>query len=228
MSGRKPVIAITHSKHQTRTSILAIKIAVFLAGGKPLMINEYANTDNFDYDGLVLYGGIDIDPEIYGEIKKEKYLYNTQRDALEIKHFNFAHKNDLPVLGICRGAQMINVVLGGNLHLDILKLNETAKYPSHLLGYIFFRKTICIKENSNLYKIIGSQTTRVNSLHRQSINMVAERFNVTAEDEHGIIQAIESTENKFILGVQFHPEFLIHRRKFLRIFKFLVNKAKNK
>ncbi|KTD08279.1 gamma-glutamyl-gamma-aminobutyrate hydrolase family protein [Legionella jamestowniensis] len=223
-----PVIAITYSNHQSKIVIGAVKLAIWLAGGKSLCINTMQNQDNYNYDGLLLCGGVDITPELYGGNKKGNYTYDFERDKLELKHLSYAERHNLPVLGICRGCQLINVYRRGTLYTDIEKVFEKTRYPSNLLGYIFFRKRVQINPRSLLFKITQKTLLKVNSIHKQSIFNLGHELKVVAIEKNNIVQSIEDPTKKFFLGVQFHPEFLIYKKPFLRLFKEFVNSAGEK
>ena len=227
MRKKRPIIAITHSIYQAKSVIFATHFAVWLAGGKPFSINPANQHKNKIYDGLILGGGADINPELYGQIKKTDYDYDHNRDVLELFHLSQAEKQNIPVLGICRGCQLINAYRSGTLHIDITKVYEKAKYPSNLLGYIFFRKRINIKPNSHLFHIVKRRSCKVNSLHKQSIAKLGNELVVTAMEENQIVQCIEDPSRPFYMGVQFHPEFLIYKHYFLNLFKTLVLNAKH-
>ncbi|MDF1827656.1 MAG: gamma-glutamyl-gamma-aminobutyrate hydrolase family protein [Legionellaceae bacterium] len=227
---KKPVIAFTCSQFQSIFVKLALRLAIYLAGGKPLYISSDATQDDTqilpDFDGLLLGGGADIHPKLYDGKIKPNYRYDEARDALELRLLEHVFASDKPVLGICRGCQMLNIFQQGTLYEDLKKLDSAAQYPNHLLGYIFFRKRIKIVQDSRLYQCIGHQQTKVNSIHKQCINLVGDGFNVTASEENKIIQCIEHTQLTFAMGVQFHPEFLIMKKPFFNIFKLFVRKSR--
>ncbi|GGI80407.1 gamma-glutamyl-gamma-aminobutyrate hydrolase family protein [Legionella impletisoli] len=219
---KRPIIAMTHSVKQSRVAIFFVKLAIWLAGGKPKCITQKKNSTFFDYDGLVLCGGVDLNPELYGETKKPGYLYEPKRDELELSHLALADKKNIPVFGLCRGCQLMNVFRSGKLHLDITKAYEKAQYPSNLLGYIFFRKMIYLEQESKLFLLIQKPEIKVNSLHKQSISQLGSDLVITASEKNKIVQCIEDPRKQFFLGVQFHPEFLIYRKCFRNLFKALI------
>jgi len=221
------VVGITHSVRQSKISLFAIRLAVLLAGGKPMMISSRKNTNNVNYDCLILYGGVDIDPHQYNLQRKPNYQYDYRRDEIEEKHFHHAMKKQLPILGICRGAQMINILLGGNLYQDIRKLDEKAKYPHHIIGFLLYRKMIFIDKHSRISKILKRHSTKVNSIHSQAIDKLGQDLYITAREKNKIIQVIEHQSHPFLLGVQFHPEFMLYKKQFRNIFKALTKKARN-
>lgn len=145
-----------------------------------------------------------------------------RRDELEFSLLKQALQNSLPVLGICRGGQVINVHFGGALYQDIAQFyTETPN-----LHTIRARKRILIEGGTTLFRLIGRSETRVNSLHHQSVRTLGKDLRVAAKEPNGVIQAIEHVQLPFVLGVQWHPEFLPMYREQRRIFRQLVNAAK--
>jgi putative glutamine amidotransferase len=175
--------------------------------------------------GFVIAGGTDIHPERYGMQPKEGYHYDLERDAMEAKLIQHAASKDKPLLGICRGAQMINVVHGGNLHFNIALAYEKADYPNGTLARIFFRKAMQVDSESLLYSILQCGNCSVNSLHTQAVDRLGEGLVITAEEPNGVVQAIEHPGKNYLLGIQFHPEYLQHRAQDRRIFQRLVAEA---
>lgn len=136
-----------------------------------------------------------------------------------------AVRDDLPVLGICRGAQLLNVFHGGTLHQHLMEVIENLVLRRTVLP----RKTITIDPQSQLAKIMGGVAElRVNSLHHQGVDRLAAGFCVAARDDVGIVQAIEHMKNRFMLGVQWHPEYLPQSRTQQMLFSALVRAAKVK
>jgi len=140
------------------------------------------------------------------------------RDRLEKKLLTEALERDFPVLGICRGAQFINVHLGGTLHQDIREFyNETPKADT-----IYPRKLINIKPGSSLQGIIGSEEAKVNSLHNQAADKPGKGVDFVAHEPNGVVQALEIVENEFVIGIQWHPEYLPQIASQQRLFRVLV------
>lgn len=158
-------------------------------------------------DGLLLPGGADINPEMYGEEKSEKCgKPNETRDEAEPIIFrNFLDTNK-PILAICRGIQLINVCKGGTLFQDIKDVQK-CKHMDFLSrkGSIH---PVSIDKNSVLYGILQTEKINVNSMHHQAINRVGEKFQVAAESEDGFPEAIELQNHPFCIGVQWHPEHM--------------------
>lgn len=224
--GHRPLIGVTGPAEKGRIPFLCVSLAVWMAGGRVLRLTPEKPHHDTDLDGLVICGGTDIHPSLYDEITKINYVYDRDRDALEVHWLKRAEEQDWPVLGICRGAQLLNVLRGGNLHMDIRQAFEEADYPTHLLANIFFRKTMHIVSGTLLHRLWGKRTSRVNSLHSQSINRLGRGLVVGARERNGIIQAVEDARKPFVLGVQFHPEYLIYRKSVRRLFASLVAEAR--
>lgn len=146
------------------------------------------------------------------------------RDELELQLLNQACKDKIPVLGICRGAQLINVRFGGTLHQEIAGFySEVPKVYT-----VWPRKTVSIKQQSRLYSILKSADIRVNALHHQAVDQLGDELTVTARDKAHIIQAIEHTGYDYLIGVQWHPEYLPQIPLQRSLFRTLVQTAEGK
>ncbi len=176
-------------------------------------------------DGLVLSGGTDISPEFYGGQPEENLEIVPERDRWEIELFKIAWKRDLPVFGICRGMQLMNVALGGSLYRDINKeLEKQLAHQPENEDYIHHR--VNIVEGSRLHKILCSEEIEVNSHHHQAIKKLASLLRPAAVSEGGVVEAVEAPAKKFILGVQWHPEDLIDDKPcFTGAFKKLIENS---
>jgi putative glutamine amidotransferase len=229
MAEAKPVIGITAPGKKDFFLYLVLWLSVKLAGGKPLRISSTHNKfESADIQGLLLGGGKDIFPGRYNQSPKEDYQYNSERDEMEIYWAERARDEGIPTLGICRGAQLLNVVCGGTLHMSVAEAYEDAIYPDGILHNIFYRKNINVKKGTLLYEIVGRDRLRVNSIHKQAIAVLGDKIVVNATENNGVIQGISLENHPFYLGVQFHPEFLLHRAVFRGIFKSLVRAAKGR
>jgi putative glutamine amidotransferase len=195
------------------------------AGGAPVFLpsicsREYCETILSSVAGLFIMGGDDMDPALFNEEPHPKLgLVDIQKGEFEFMLTRMALDRDMPVLGICGGHQMLNVVGGGTIYQDIYAQAEsnvkheqelTKSVPSH---------SVTISEDSRLHSILGTAELRVNSTHHQAIRNPAPGFIVTATAKDGIIEAIEAPEKRFALGVQWHPEsladeFPIHQKVF--------------
>ncbi len=169
-------------------------------------------------DALIIGGGDDIGPEHYGGEVDARARNDPERDRLEIRWIEFALKHDMPLLGICRGAQLINVVLGGTLHQDIRPMRERTYNRPGLLP----TKQVRIDTPSRLATVCGKARLRVNSLHHQAIRRPGAGLRVVAWDLDNIVQAVESSRERHILGVQWHPEYLFYLPAQLALFRWLL------
>jgi len=159
-------------------------------------------------DGLLLSGGVDVAPEFYQEsVLDKRSVGEIPRSRFEIELLKNTHESKKPVMGICRGIQLINVAFGGTLYQDLFlqrqlgnhELKEGQPPPFH---------QVHLEPNSRLHKIIGKSTILVNSSHHQAVKDLATGFSITATSEDGIIEGIEFNDSAFIIGVQWHPERL--------------------
>lgn len=228
-SENRPVIGFSTPTGRLHILHRAVCFALWLTGAKPQRLT--AETPHIDdklsrINGLVICGGSDVYPARYKQNPAPLQDYDEPRDDLEIKALEHCEQTGKPVLGICRGAQLMNVVRGGTLHMDISKVFKEANYPNSLLAYVFFRKWITVKKDSFLAGVIKSKRVRVNSMHKQAIDKVGQGLRVSAKEQNGIVQAIEDPTCKFFLGVQYHPEVLLYSPIHIRIFRHLVRAAK--
>lgn len=221
----RPLIGITKPERGDNLAYLCIKAAIYLAGGRSLRLTTGTSWRDAEIDGLIIGGGADVFPEHYGQMAIETAHYDHGRDEMEMYWARQARDRDLPTLAICRGAQLMNVASGGSLHHNLEDVYGPLDHPTRTVGKLFFRKVIDIKPESRLAKIFGATRLKVNSFHERSIADVGYGLKITAQEMNGIVQGIEDPDRKFYMGVQFHPEFLIYREKFLGIFKAVVEAA---
>jgi putative glutamine amidotransferase len=213
----RPVIGVTTSRRGGWRSFLMHRLALWRAGARAVRLTSGGPIPD-KLDGLVIGGGDDIGAEIYGGQVLPDIRIDPERDKLELKLLDSALPGGWPILGICRGSQMINVALGGSLHTDIHAVYIEAPRMRTVLP----RKTVHIEENSRLLRITGCNPCRVNALHHQSVDRVGRDLRVVARDESGIVQAIEGAGANFILGVQWHPELLVFSSPQQRLFAALA------
>ncbi|HEX7052276.1 MAG TPA: gamma-glutamyl-gamma-aminobutyrate hydrolase family protein [Longimicrobiales bacterium] len=158
-------------------------------------------------DGLVLTGGEDIDPARYGEAPLPGLgLVNPARDAAELTTLNLALERELPVLGICRGCQLINVGMGGTLYQDLATQAPSRVRHRQVESWESRTHRIRIVPGSRLAQTVAREVLLINSFHHQGIKDVAPGLVITATAEDGAIEAVESAGEPWILGVQWHPE----------------------
>jgi putative glutamine amidotransferase len=250
---KRPAIGVTCPIEGGLFAWIMTWLALKRKGAKPLRITPETNTEMLQLDGLVLGGGSDIDPENYGEellnikesvkeqrfkdklfgailfliriifsIKTSQPQKDVDRDRMEKKLCLYTLEQQIPVLGICRGAQLINVALGGTLHQDTRTFyTETPQIRS-----ILSSKKVYLTANSRLKKIFNVDTCLVNSLHHQAVNKLGLDLTVSAKEDNKIVQAIEHTKHPFMIGVQWHPEYLPHIKLQQKLFKSLVEESK--
>jgi len=235
-----PIIGITSGKilgnsQLTRVSLIDKYVqAIQLAGGVPLVIPTGITSAELVFcrqvfDGYLLTGGGDIAIERFdGEPNPRISDVDPDRDQMEIEITQFAFEENKPLLGICRGIQIINVAMGGSLFTDIITQRENAIkhdwYPNVARNYE--AHSVKIVENSIMYQIIHGDEVNVNSLHHQAIKELGQHILPTAYAPDGIIEAVESPIHQFFLGVQWHPEWMLSSPSMVNIFKQFVTSAK--
>ncbi|MFB3896771.1 MAG: gamma-glutamyl-gamma-aminobutyrate hydrolase family protein [bacterium] len=237
----KPIIGITSSydggkrkdtirkNRETYYLNRSYVLAIETAGGVPLIIPPIEDATQVDsvlatIDGLLLTGGYDIKPEVYGAKK-----VHPKTDTLEWLRQNYelvltkrALKRDIPIMAICLGNQMLNVAAGGTLIQDIPSEIKNPLVHSQKERRDVLTHWVAIDKPSKLYQILKKNKVQSNSFHHQAIDQVAPGFKVIARTTDGVIEAIESKDTKFRFGIQWHPEELIKYHQHLQLFKNLV------
>lgn len=237
---KKPIIGIsgTFTGVNNATYINSTYInAVLRAGGVPVVLpingdKEVMKRMVESIDALIMTGGEDIDPVYYSEepIPQQGEIV-PERDVFDIEMIKYAVEQGIPLLGICRGHQLMNVAFGGTLYQDIpsqirtgvIKHNQKAPswYGTH---------NVQLVEGSVLATVLGKTSVYTNTFHHQAVKDVAPNFIVTARTSDGVIEGIEMKGNKKVFGVQFHPEAPTSKGsdEFLPVFTYLVGLAKEK
>jgi len=237
-AGRPVLVGLTSYLEQTRQGVWdyraallpeAYLLAVREAGGIPLLLPpqpaDPASVERVldSIDALVLTGGADVDPGLYGEARGE----HTQdprhdRDAWETALLEGAISRDLPFLAICRGAQLLNVTLGGTLHQHLPDVLGTTRYQP--APAVFGQVDVEVDPETRLHRILGAIGDRltVHAYHHQAVDRVADGLVVSARSEDGVVEAVELPAARFGVGVQWHPEEDAADR---RIFRALVESA---
>jgi len=236
---RRPVLGVTPDlETDGDTPRFVVKAAytdaVLRAGGLPFLLSY--TTDAVVVDayldrvlGVVVTGGaFDVPPEAYGETPREGLgPVKPARTAFETLVLQAALRRRVPVLAICGGMQLLNVVLGGTLYQDLRRELPGAKdheqkhdrsQPSH---------PVDVRDGSTLAEVLGRGQLMVNSTHHQAVSRLAPGLRVSAAAPDGVVEAIESTEHPFALGVQWHPELMVHTMPLqLGLYRALVHKAR--
>ena len=226
---KRPVIGITGNYEDLTCKLgRGYYQSVVAAGGVPVVIPPVADkhviVNTLEHiDALILSGGGDINPLWAGEEPSPKlHGINQERDLPELLIARLAYNRQIPMLGICRGIQTLATAFGGKVAQDIsdvatIKHSQDAdrSEPTH---------SVIIDEDSSLFDIYKSTKVMVNSFHHQAVAEAGDKFRVIAKSPDGIIEAMESSEFKSILGVQWHPECL---EEGLPLFQWLVNEAKS-
>ena len=195
--------------------------AVAGAGGLPVMIPLLEEEDTlralYDrMDGLLLPGGVDLDPATYGESPLPSCgRLDPARDRVELRFTRWAIAEGKPLFGLCRGLQIVNVALGGTLYQDIAaQRNDAIKhdyFPTAGYARDHLAHPVTVASGSRLDALVGTAPLKVNSMHHQAIKDLAPGLVPTAVAPDGLIEAVESSGNQFLLGVQWHPESLTYR-----------------
>jgi putative glutamine amidotransferase len=260
---RRPTIGVTGPDRGGDAAWLFTWLNLALAGARAIRItpHRHANSDVIDeLDGLVIGGGADVDPKLYGQellhivraprldsprsLRKQlldllifpiawltrkasaccvaPHRDDAARDELEMRLIDQAVRRRLPILGICRGEQLLNVYFGGSLHQHLKSLYIEDPEVRTILP----RKRIVVEPGSRLSRVLGPQPRRVNALHQQAIERLGDGLIVAARDRNGIIQAIEHESLPFVIGVQWHPEYLPQHKRQRAIFESLVAVAR--
>jgi putative glutamine amidotransferase len=199
-----------------------IALNLWLAGGRGLRWGAGRPADLEQVDGIVIGGGDDISPDLYGMEIVTTARLDPERDALEHRLANAALMQDIPVLGICRGAQMLNIAAGGSLHQNAWEVYPTSRPVTTVLP----KREVEVVEDARLALIAGTEPMHVNALHSQSVDRLGDGFRVAARDTGGMVQAIERDQDPFALGVQWHPEYLVYAKRQRAIFRALVAAAR--
>lgn len=236
MATRRPRIGLTldqddaSSRYQLPRSYVA---AVVEAGGLPILLPAGASAVAGAYlallDGLVVTGGaFDIPPELYGEPRRDVCgVVMPERTAFEKDLVEAALAARIPVLGVCGGMQLLNVIQGGTLIQDLatdagIRGHEQPPpkdAPSH---------EVLVQPDTQLARLVGAGSLRVNSTHHQAIRDVGPGVLVTARAPDGVIEAIELPDHEFAIGVQWHPEAVVrHEPRHAAIYRGLVEAARS-
>ena len=232
----KPIIGISSNLKEHILSVSTDNIhAITEFGGVPIVLPN-VKKDAIEsvvgmIDGLLLTGGGDIDPTLFGEEPHQKLgSIVPERDEFEVLLIQKMLELNKPILGICRGAQIISIAAGGDMYQDIYTqiskplLQHDQQAPrTHASHYVE------VTPGSILSNIVGVEKFKVNSFHHQAVREMPKGFKVSGVASDGIIEAFESSEHPFVLGVQWHPECLVLKNDVVSelIFKAFIGACKN-
>lgn len=220
---KKPLVAVIPSYSKDRKVRLSHEYleALLDCGAIPvtlpytedaLRIRAYAE----EFDGFLFSGGVDVDPVYYGEEKQfDSVEIDAERDRFELALLNALSQTEKPILGICRGIQLLNVAYGGSLvqHTDGHDRNEPNFVPTH---------RVRVENGTKLSAILGECGIAVNSFHHQAVKSLAPALRIAAFADDGTIEGLEAPDRPFLIGVQWHPELMYatapHARALFRAF----------
>ncbi|MGA7147512.1 MAG: gamma-glutamyl-gamma-aminobutyrate hydrolase family protein [Microbacterium sp.] len=232
---RRPVIGLTTYLEQAKQGVWDVRAAflphqyfdaVIASGGVAVLLPPQPAPDAATavlngLDGLILTGGLDVQPELYGA---ERHTLTDparpDRDEWEMALFRGAEERRMPVLAICRGLQLVNVARGGTLHQHLPEALGTERY--RIGGGVFAINEVQVESGSRLAGLIGDGTLDVHSYHHQGVDRLGDGLVATAWADDGLVQAIESAGDGYLVGVQWHPEENAEDR---RLFAGLVAEA---
>lgn len=252
----RPGIGVTGPDRGGAAAWLFSALAIWRVGGRPLRIRPSHRRSIDELDGLIIGGGADVSPALYGEhrhlpvrelsdhgvlgwrralgfvlfpllwlmrrlLTKKRGGLDPARDELEHALIGQAIERQLPMLGICRGMQLINVALGGTLHQSLEGFYD--EYPA--IRSVLPRKRVELAEGSRLHAIVGADSALVNALHRQAIDRLGEGLGAAAREANGVLQGFEARGDRWLIGVQWHPEYLPQRPDQRALFAALVDEA---
>lgn len=211
----RPIIGITLNTRPTLIGHYATSVA--RAGGSPLLLSTVPQIEDLDpvlqnLDGLIFSGGTDISPHLYNEYPKQGLgEIKPQRDAFEMALMDHCFKQyTFPILGICRGFQLLNVYHGGTLY-QALEHKEPQGIKHWLMDtypFEFPAHDTTVNTESRLYEILQKNCLQVNSLHHQGVYEVGKGLKAMGHAPDGIVEVLEKEGERFVLGVQWHPELM--------------------
>jgi putative glutamine amidotransferase len=244
----KPLIGLTTEHFSTgytaepdrnaQGALITYIEAVIGAGGLPVLIPLSLAGDDLRavyarLDGILVPGGADIDPAYFNQERHPKLgEVDPERDRVELEITRYAVEDGKPLLGVCRGLQVINVALGGTLYQDL-----PSEYPATLLRHAHpvseyprdhLAHLVRVEEESHLARVLGTPLVQVNSRHHQAVREVAPSLEIVARAPDGVIEGVELPQHPFALGVQWHPENLQALPEMKRLFEGFVEASRVK
>lgn len=210
---QRPLIGVTGPNRRGWALRRFTHFAVRRAGGRPVALWPGQAFNCNLLDGLVVAGGTDVDPALYGQPNVAARRIDIARDQLELDLIRWAIDAGKPLLGICRGMQLLTVAFNGTLHQDASAVYPGFKPVTGLYRQLTLRRPLHVIKRGWVSSLLGTgrKTHLVNSLHHQAVAELASELEAVAVDEHGLIQAIELVRKSvFAVGLQWHPELMPH------------------
>lgn len=211
----KPIIGVTSSFKDERTMLVSYDNidSITAAGGIPFVLPNLVEEGQItqiteQIDGLLVTGGGDIDPTLFAEEPHRNLgTINPERDIFEVSLIKKMMAAGKPVLGICRGCQILNIAAGGDMYQDIYTQNDKELFQhSQRAPRWYASHYVKVEAGSLLANVVGHTEFKVNSFHHQTVREMAPGFTITARANDGVIEAFESKQHPFVMGVQWHPE----------------------
>lgn len=237
----RPLIGITSRHALTSEGLPSVQIlrayvaAILEAGGAPILIPPDLPEDGWRtlferLDGILFSGGADIGLEHFEGEPHSSMVVETARDAIELPLLRAAVEADKPLLGICRGFQVMNVALGGTLYTHILDQLPNALQHDHSEGKprTHLAHAVRVEQGTRLADALGRTALEVNSLHHQGIKDLAPGLTATAFAADGLIEGIELPAHRFALAVQWHPEWMTSHAEMRNLFREFVRAAETR
>lgn len=212
--------------------------AIIRAGGIPLVLPITDNAETYDAifslaDGFLLTGGTDLSPNLYGGNSENEMLNvrESVREGVEFRLLDYAFEHDVPLLGICRGIQLLNVYKGGTLYEDLVEglpeEDEGGQPIVHWqsIDYSLPSHTVKLVEGALLSELLERDEAFTNSMHHQGVRRLADSLEPLAYGPGGLVEALRVPELTFAVGLQWHPEYLGAHQNMNRIFEAFVEQA---
>ncbi|MBK1650101.1 gamma-glutamyl-gamma-aminobutyrate hydrolase family protein [Rhabdochromatium marinum] len=220
----RPLIGITGPQRGARMPRLLVALGLWLAGGRSQQLYPSDSQAALaSLDGLVVTGGHDVDPVLYAAAPEVTPKIDRERDRFESAAIDQLLARQRPLLGICRGAQLLNIRRGGSLFQE---LRSRRQHTSNRWTILPLKTLRVAADSKRLAHFVGCARCRINSLHNQGIDRLGTGLRIAGRDLDDIVQAVEDPEAAYVLGVQWHPEFLLYLRRQRQLFRDLVAAAR--